>query len=58
MLPFLTLKTTFDKVSRALNINQEPSGDILVLANYFQNLALDDGAILDKVLDEEPPLEE
>jgi hypothetical protein len=58
MLAFLELKTTFEKVSRALNINQEPVMDLIALADYFKALSLEDGAILDNVLDEEPPLEE
>jgi hypothetical protein len=58
MLAFLELKTTYEKVSRALNINQEPVNDLGTLTDYFKALAMNEGAILDNVLDEEPPLEE
>ena len=58
MLAFLELKTTYEKVTRAINMNHEPSEEILVLSNYFRTLCHDNGAILDNVLDEEPPLDQ
>ena len=58
MLHFLELKTTYDKVTRAINSNSEPRTNLIVLAEYFKALAANDGAILNNVLDDEPPLDQ
>ena len=57
MIPFLELKTTYEKVTRAINMNHEPSQELLHIADHLKALCQDDGAILENVLEEEPPLD-
>ena len=57
MLPFLELKTTYDKINRAINLNNEPRNELIVLSDYFKALASNDGAIFKTIFPEEPPLE-